>query len=276
MWDGSRFAAGLGRGFAGALIFALPMFMTMEMWELGFYMDRGRLLLLLLVNIPLLIALADRVGFEETSTWRDASRDAAIAYAIGILSSAIILLAVGVLKLGEPPSEIAGKIAVQSVPASIGALLGRSQLNGDRENSAEDGDPVQNGPVGYVGELFLMAVGALFLGLNVAPTEEMILLSYKMTPWHTLAVIIISLLVMHGFVYAVSFKGGHEIGDDVPAWHIVVRFTLPGYLIALLISTYALWTFERFGATSAMQILSAVVVLGLPCSIGAAAARLIL
>lgn len=276
MWDGSRFAAGLGRGFAGALIFALPMFMTMEMWELGFYMDRGRLLLLLLVNIPLLIALADRVGFEETSTWRDASRDAAIAYAIGILSSAIILLAVGVLKLGEPPSEIAGKIAVQSVPASIGALLGRSQLNGDRENSAEDGDPVHNGPVGYVGELFLMAVGALFLGLNVAPTEEMILLSYKMTPWHTLAVIIISLLVMHGFVYAVSFKGGHEIGDDVPAWHIVVRFTLPGYVIALLISTYALWTFERFGATSAMQILPAVVVLGLPCSIGAAAARLIL
>nr|WP_313904049.1 DUF2391 family protein [Rhizobium laguerreae] len=30
------------------------MFMTMERWELGFYMDRSRLFLLLIVNIPLL------------------------------------------------------------------------------------------------------------------------------------------------------------------------------------------------------------------------------
>lgn len=44
------------------------MFMTMEMWELGFYMDRSRLFLLLIVNIPLLVILSDRIGFERTST----------------------------------------------------------------------------------------------------------------------------------------------------------------------------------------------------------------
>ena len=275
-WDGKAFTAGLGRGFAGALIFALPMFMTMEMWELGFYMDRWRLLLLLIVNVPLLILLSDRVGFEQTSTWRDASRDAAIAFAIGIVSSVAILLAVGVLKAGQPVYEIVGKIALQAVPASIGALLGRSQLNGDESAKGDEGDPVQEGPADYSGEMFLMALGALFLGLNVAPTEEMILLSFKMSPWHVLCVIVISLAVLHGFVYAVSFKGGHEIGDKVPAWHIVVRFTLPGYVIALLVSAFCLWIFERFSGTSASAILPAVVVLGLPCSIGAAAARLIL
>jgi uncharacterized membrane protein len=31
-----------------------------------------------------------------------------------------------------------------------------------------------------VGELFLMAVGGLFLSLNVAPTEEVSVISYKM------------------------------------------------------------------------------------------------
>lgn len=260
-----------------ALIFALPMFMTMEMWELGFSIDRSRLLLLLVVNIPLLVLLSDRVGFEETTSWRDAGRDAAIAYAIGITSSLIILFSVGVLKPDQPLSEIIGKVAIQSVPASIGALLGRSQLNGDSNGqSGDDEDPVQANVYGYAGEMFLMALGALFLGLNVAPTEEMILLSYKMTPFHVAAVIIISLIVMHGFVYAVSFKGGHALEDDVPVWHAVIRFTFPGYVIALLVSAYALWTFQRFEDAAFSQMLSTTIVLALPCSIGAAAARLIL
>lgn len=276
-WNGRRFAAGLGRAFAGALLFALPMFMTMEMWELGFYMDRFRLLILLVLNIPLLVILSDRVGFEETMTWKDAGRDAAIAFAIGIVTSCTILIVTGVLKFDQSISEIIGKIAVQSVPASIGALLGRSQLNGDMDNSdRDDDDPVQDNATDYSGELFLMAVGALFLGLNVAPTEEMILLSYKMSPLHVLCAICLSLIVMHAFVYAVSFKGGHEIGDDVPAWHIVIRFTLPGYIIALLVSAYTLWTFQRFDDMFMGQMLSTTIVLGLPSSIGAAAARLIL
>lgn len=91
----SKFFAGIARGIAGALLFALPMLMTMEMWELGFYMDRSRLLLLLLVNIPLLIVLSSRVGFEETSTWRQAIRDASIAYALGIVTCTLILIAMG-------------------------------------------------------------------------------------------------------------------------------------------------------------------------------------
>ncbi|WP_269207219.1 DUF2391 family protein [Rhizobium laguerreae] len=53
-FNSSRFFSGIARGIAGALLFALPMFMTMERWELGFHMDRSRLFLLLIVNIPLL------------------------------------------------------------------------------------------------------------------------------------------------------------------------------------------------------------------------------
>lgn len=282
-FDKRKFFAGIARGIAGALLFALPMLMTMEMWELGVYMDRSRLFLLLLANIPLLIILSDRVGFEETSTWRQAIRDASIAYALGIVSSALILVAMGVIKYDQSPHEIIGMIALQAIPASIGAMLGRSQLGGqsneddnEKDSGGDDGNPVQERETSYTGELFLMAVGALFLNLNVAPTEEMILLSYKMTPWHALAIIAASLIVMHGFVYALSFKGSHDLAEGTPSWHAFVRFTLPGYLIAGLISSYCLWTFHRIDDVGSTQILMTVVILSFPGAIGAAAARLIL
>ncbi len=274
-FDRGKFFAGIARGVAGALLFALPMLMTMEMWELGFYMDRTRLFLLLIVNIPLLVILSDKVGFEETSTWRQAIRDASIAYALGILASGLILVAIGVVRPDQSIHEVIGMIAVQAVPASIGAMLGRSQLGGQSED--EDGDdPVHERETSYAGELFLMAVGALFLNLNVAPTEEMILLSYKMTAWHALLIIAASLAVMHGFVYALSFRGSHDLAEGTPSWHAFVRFTLPGYVIAGLISAYCLWTFHRTDDVGSTQILMAIVILSFPGAIGAAAARLIL
>ncbi|MBY5326858.1 TIGR02587 family membrane protein [Rhizobium leguminosarum] len=280
-FDSRKFFAGIARGIAGALLFALPMFMTMEMWELGFYMDRSRLFLLLIVNIPLLVILSDRIGFERTSTWRQAIRDASIAYGLGVLGSALILIAMGVLKYDQSPHEIIGIIAIQAIPASIGAMLGRSQLggqsdDGDDAKQGDSDDPIHERETSYAGELFLMAVGALFLNLNVAPTEEMILLSYKMTPWHGLLMIAASLAVMHGFVYALSFKGSHDLAEGMPSWHAFVRFTLPGYVIAGLISAYCLWTFHRTDDIGSTQILMAVVVLSFPGAIGAAAARLIL
>lgn len=264
----NRFVTGLGRGVAGALFLALPMLMTMEMWYLGFYIARERLLLLLLLNIPLLILLAHRIGFEETSTWREAIRDATIAYGIGILTSIVILTALGLLRGGMPASEIVGKVALQSVPASIGAMLGRSQLGDDDEEEEKE--------TAYHGELLMMAAGALFLSLNIAPTDEMMVLAYRMTVWHALVIAVLSMMLMHGFVYAVSFTGGHELSPETPWWHAFVRFTLPGYVIALSISIFALWIFERLGDSSAVEIMLSVIVLGFPASLGAAAARLIL
>lgn len=274
-FDTRRFLAGIARGVAGALLFALPMFMTMEMWELGFYMDRSRLLLLLLMNLPLLIVLSHRIGFEHTSGWRQSARDAIIAYALGMVASTLILSAIGVLRADQTSHEIVGMIALLAVPSSIGAMLGRSQLGGKSDDDDDD-DPVESRQTSYAGELFLMAVGALFLNLNVAPTEEMILLSFKMTPWHGLGIIAASLIVMHGFVYALSFQGSHDLAEGTPSWHAFVRFTLPGSVIAGSISAYCLWTFHRTDDLGSTQVLMAILILSFPGAIGASAARLIL
>jgi putative integral membrane protein (TIGR02587 family) len=273
--DLHRFAIGLARGLAGALLFALPMFMTMEMWSLGLYANRSRLLLLCVLNVPLLFVLARRIGFEKTISWEEAARDAVIAYGLGIVISTLMLGLFGILNDQVSTRNIVAKIAVQSVPASIGALLGRSQL-GTRSEKEEENEGDYDGETGYFHELFMMAIGALFLSLNVAPTEEILLIAYKITPFHTLCLVILSISVMHGFVYTVHFKGAHGLSDRMVWWHSFVRFTMAGYVIALLTSAYALWTFEQIDSASLSQVLTGVVVLGVPAAIGAASARLIL
>jgi uncharacterized membrane protein len=75
------FLTGVARAFGGAIIFALPLLMTMEMWWLGFYIDPGRLLLLLVLLIPLLVGLSHFVGFEDTFDWHDDVVDAFVACA---------------------------------------------------------------------------------------------------------------------------------------------------------------------------------------------------
>lgn len=273
----SRFLVGLARGLAGALLFSIPMLMTMEMWFLGFYMDRERLLLLLVLNLPLLVGLSHRIGFERTATWRESARDAIVAYGMGVVASALILVLLGVIKFGMAPREWVGMVALQAVPASIGALLGRSQLSmQDEDDDEDDSDTSQQASTGYLTELFMMAVGALFLSLNLAPTEEMILLAYKMTIWHALALMALSMMLMHGFVYALAFKGSHSLQEDTPVWHAFVRFTIPGYVVALAVSLYSLWTFGRLDDLGTTEAVLTLVVLGFPAAIGAAAARLIL
>jgi putative integral membrane protein (TIGR02587 family) len=275
-----RFFVGLARGVAGALLFSIPMLMTMEMWFLGFYMDRERLLLLLVLNLPLLLALSHRIGFERTATWLEAARDAIIAYGMGVAASALILVLLGVITFATAPREWVGMVALQAVPASIGALLGRSQLSmRDDEDSGQNNDrdnPETTRQTGYLAELFLMAIGALFLSLNLAPTDEIILLAHKMTEWHALALLILSILLMHGFVYALAFQGGHRLEKDTPGWHAFIQFTIPGYAVSLAISLYTLWTFGRLDDLAATEAILAIIVLGFPAAIGAAAARLIL
>jgi putative integral membrane protein (TIGR02587 family) len=263
----------LGRAAGGALVFSLPMLMTMELWWLGFYLDRLRLLILLLTAIPLLVVLSRHVGFEQTQHWLDDVIDALIALGISGVVCIATLALFGTISLDTPIDETMGKVVIQMVPASIGALLAKSQFGAGPDEGQEDPAAREES---YGGELFLMAVGALFLGFNVAPTEEMMLISYQMTLWHALCLMVLSVGLMHGFVFALGFAGGSEVSRDAPWWSPFLRLTLPGYVIALSVSLYLLWVFARLDGLHIDSIVMATVVLAFPSAIGAAAARLIL
>lgn len=264
---------GLARAFGGAIFFSLPLLMTMEMWWLGFYMDRWRLLLLMLVIIPVLIGLDHYSGFRDTSSWGEDVVDGLVAYGVGIVASAAVLVLLGVLTPEMPPHEWVGKIALQSVPAAFGAVLASSQLGGDEDDERSE-DAAAEG--GYGAELFLMVAGAIFLAFNVAPTEEMILIAFRMSAWHAIVMIVVSLGMMHAFVHSVGFHGTHSAPEGVPEWSVFLRFTVVGYALALVVSAYVLWTFGRFDSGGQALLAMETVVLAFPASLGAAAARLVI
>ena len=268
-----KFLIGVARAFAGAIIFALPMLMTMEMWFIGFYIDPLRLIILILVQIPLLTALSHISGFKETEGWLDDLLDAFVAIAVAAIASTVILFTFSVIGADTGFEEAIGKIAIQTFPASIGAMLAHDQLSGADDSNTKK-DRAEHGP--YPTELLMMVTGALFLGLNVAPTEEMILLSYMMNPAREISLIAISIVAMHAFVYSLEFRGRPQPHPDVGFWSLFLRYTVVGYALVLLICLYLLWTFGRTDGSGWNEIISAVVVLGFPCAIGAAAARLIL
>ena len=271
-----HFAVGLARAVGGAIIFGLPLLMTMEMWSLGFSMHPLRLALLLVLTIPLLVGLSHVSGFEETFGARDDIVDAFVACVVGFAVSAAALTLFGVVGPGMPASEIVGKVALQSVPASMGALLAHSLLVQEDDPGDEEAAKERRRPSSYFSQIFLMATGALFLAFNLAPTEEMPLISYMMGPERVLVMVALSLGLMHAFVYALEFTGQEMVSPDTPFWSVFLRFTVVGYAVALLISAYVLWTFGRLDGTGWGEALTGILVLGFPAAVGAAAARLIL
>lgn len=265
----SGYPTALARGIGGAIFFSLPLLMTMEMWRLGFYIDHVRIALLLLLFFPMLVGVSHFAGFEETTGWRQDVLDACAAYLVGFVTSIAILWLASILRFDMSPHEVIGMASLEAVPASLGAILAQGQFGQSHKDK-------ERKPVTYGGELFFMLVGAIFFAFNVAPTEEMILIAFKMNAWHIVGVALFSLLLMHAVVYAVEFTGQAQAPAGISWWLLFLRWTVVGYAIALLVGAYTLWTFGRFDSMGISPGVASIIVLGFPASFGAAGARLIL
>lgn len=260
-----------GRGFGGAVIFSFPLLMTMEMWWLGFYIERERLLSFVALLLPVLFGLSRYSGFEPTSSWRDDVADALVAFAIGVAVSVLFLFVIAVLWLQMSVDELLGKIALMTVPASMGAVLSSKQLGQQDEQNRR-----RIRSAGYFANLFIMTAGALFLCLSVAPTEEMVLIALMMTPWHALSLALISLVIMDAIVFGLGFRGQVERPAGVSLPLAFLNYTVVGYAIAVLVSAWVLWTFGRLDGLGPLPALTSVVVLAFPAALGAAISRLII
>ena len=261
-----EFIVGLGRAFAGALIFSLPLLMTMEMWALGFYVHPLRLALLLVLLIPLLIGLSYLGGLRRNAHIIDDVADALLAIAVAFCAALFVLWIFGLIGPGMSKREIVGKLALQIVPGSIGAMLAQNQLGGNAEWDKREARQ------SYAGEIFVMMVGALFLILNVAPTEEMAVIAFKMTVFKDVGLAVLSIALMHVVVYVVEFHGTEQRHPAESFFSVFARFTVVGYAAVFLVSFYILWTFGRLEGLSLEQVLSICVVLSFPGAIGAARA----
>jgi putative integral membrane protein (TIGR02587 family) len=272
----AAFLVGLGRAAAGALLFSLPILMTMEMWWLGQSMDPLRLLALVLVSLPLLFGLARFSGFEPTTDLRQDLAEVFVAITVATLTATMVLWVLGVFEPGQSPRVVIGMIVLQVVPGSIGALLSRSQFGQRFEESDAEESVGRPSRTSYAGELFVMGVGALFLSLNVAPTDEILRITVMMSPWQLLLLVLLSLAIMHALVYSVRFLGSHQRAEGSTFLLTFARFTVVGYAIVCIVSLGLLWLFGRTDGMGLTMLVGVMIVLAFPGAIGAAVARLVL
>lgn len=259
-----KFGVDLAHDFGGAILFSFPLLMTMEMWWLGFYMDRSRLALFLALTFVVILGLSYFEGGEESI--KIEVLDALVACATGYTVATMMLLIFGVLKPGMSVDEVVGKVSLHAVPCSIGAILARRQL--DVEETRKERSRRQL----YGAKIFLMGAGAIFLAFQLAPTEEMVLIGHMMSGWQTAVLALVSLGVMQALIYSTE-----RASRSSPFfWSIFLRFTSVGYALALILSVYVLWTFGRLDGEGAAEIVRATIVLGFPAALGASAARIIL
>ena len=274
-----RYLRELTRAAGGAVLFSFPLLMTMEMWDLGAEIGRGRLAAFLLVGLWLLYGLSRRVGFARNASRLDDGLDALSAFAVGVLVSAALLALFGVLHGGSVVREVAGALALQAIPAGIGAILARKQFHAggaeDEEADEAEGGDDSDGAASYGRELFLMFGGAVFVAFNVAPTDEVALIAQLMTPWHAVALVVGSIALLHVLVYRVELAGQEEWPEGAGFAAVFVRYSLAGYAVAVLVSLYILWTFGRTDGIAPGEVAMMVAVLGFPAALGAATARLV-
>src|SRR3546814_6192699 len=126
-------------------------------------MDQCRVVLLMICAFPMLVGLSYYGGFEATPRGRDDIRDAFVAYAVGWYAAAFVLFVFSIIGPDIQAEEIIGKISLQADPASIGAMLARSQMSTSPDPSPDhtkesegDNERKKRNPY-YGGTSFLMS-----------------------------------------------------------------------------------------------------------------------
>jgi putative integral membrane protein (TIGR02587 family) len=119
--------------------------------------------------------------------------------------------------------------------------------------------------------------GALYFGFNVAPTEEPMMIGLRMTWWHAVLLLLVSLAVVHAMLYAVGFRGSERLPEGHGWWRTLVGLGSVSYASAALVALFLLWVFGRIGPdTGLLAALQMTIALAFVTSIGAAAGRLII
>lgn len=257
---------GVGRAVGGAIMFGLPLMMTMEMWFIGFYLEPLRLLSLLLVSLPILICVSRLIGFKNSRGLLDNIIDVFVAYTFGFVVSLFVLILFNLLDWSDAIAINFKIVMLQAIPASFGALLARSELGSNHDTNVEKSS---------LDRLAVLAIGAIYFALNIAPTEEIQNIAFQMTSWHLMALFITTIIVMHIFSATGSFRTS---SNRISKENLIVSlsYTCTAFVVALVASIFMLWVFGRIDDLAFSQIASNTIVLLFPAGIGAASARLIL
>ncbi|HET6630478.1 MAG TPA: TIGR02587 family membrane protein [Woeseiaceae bacterium] len=271
----------LVRGIAGGLLLGLPPLFTMEMWFQGFLMDERKIIVLILFTFVIVIGYSAFSGFRRERSWPDLVLDSVATMGVAAVVSAVALWLIGRIDPGIGLGDAVGKIGLQMIPISLGVSLAGAQLADPEDKGEEAADlgtsMTRSMHVGPWGRLSVVAGAALFLSLNIAPTEETIFLAVGATWWGLVLIVIASLLMSYAIVFYADFRGGRKPGTpgDSPLDHPLTE-TVVSYALSLLVSGLLIWSFGRTEGTPYYPILAQIVLLGVVAAFGGAAGRLLI
>lgn len=275
------------RAVCGGILFGIPLLYTQEVWLVGgATRPRGAAVVLGLSGV-VVFALNRTAGFRSTKDVRavDALWDTVEALAIGIAVVAAVLVLLREITGATPVGVGLGKVLYQALPFCVGVGLARhffhdESAGGDVDRSAggggvDDGGADDDGMVPTVSDLGVTFLGAVFIGLNIAPTEEISALAAATGPQWLLALIVASLTVSYAIVFVAGFSGEERRRSQRGVLQHPVAETLFCYLVALGAAALMLLLFRKLEGPWDLA-LGNVVVLGLPAAVGGAAGRLAL
>ena len=264
--DSARSLRDFTRAAGGGLIVGLPLLFTMEVWFRGTSLPWWQLLLLLAVAYVVDFGYNVTSGFRRERSYGQVALDSVVTMGLGVMIAFAVLVALGRIDGDSGIRDAAGRVALEAIPIAFGASVASSQLSGE--------DGAGGLSANAYARLFVAAGGALLFALNVAPTDEVVLLAAGLSPLMLIVLVGLTLLLTLGLVFFADFGGGRlRCGDgllDHPGTE-----TLAAYAISLAMSLLLLWSFGRTDGAGVAAVAAMTVVLAVVASVGAAIARLI-
>lgn len=294
------------RGASGGFLFGIPLLYTMEVWWIGSYTEPPLMLIILAVTFVIVFLLNRTDGFRQISPDRplQAAMDSVEAMAIGTVCVTLVLILLREITGETPLDEAVGKIVLEGVPFCIGVALARSLMQGDRFDneqndqetdlnnsqriSEEDNQDTNTAPSSSrhqlqrrenynptLADIGATLVGTIFIAFNIAPTDEVSMLSAAASaPW-LIAVILASLVISYCIVFLAGFTTQEQRIQQQGMFQSPLTETVVTYLISLVAAALMLWFLHRLSfADPWSSWLRQTVILGLPATIGGAAGRL--
>ncbi len=268
-----------GRGIAGGLLFSFPLLYTMEVWWTGFIASPFQLILVIIFTFGLLLGYNRFAGMHPEATWQDVVVDSVEELGIGFLLSLGLLIMLRRVDFhGMSMQEIMGKVVLEAMVISIGVSVGTAQLGMDNTNASETGKSKalkKKRQSGLASLLILGLCGSVLIGGNVAPTEEVLVIGLESHPGHILAMALVSLALSVLILFYSDFEGsGKKTGQT--NFFTIAQQTCICYLVALSSSALLLWFFGRLDGVSLWTGFAQTVTLGVLCSLGTSAGRLLI
>lgn len=254
------------RAAGGGLIIGLPLLFTMEVWWHGFILPWWKLLLLLGAAYAIVIGFNSIAGFRRERTLTELLVDSTSALGLGIIIAFVALVVLGQIDGTTSLRDAAGKVGLEAIPIAFGASLAASELGGGQTGARMGTGPFERVLVG--------AGGALLFALNLAPTEEPVMLAIGASPWLLLVVVAATLLVTLALVFYADFGGRRRVKGDGPLEHPGSE-TIAAYAVSLGVALLLLWAFGRTDGSSVQSVVGMTVMLAVMASVGAAIARLL-